>query len=444
MMNKEKQLVLVLSRNYSTGLSVIRSLGAAGYTVDLIAGSYKKGALDIAACSKYVNKTVEVVSKKGSSSGESELLEVLYRYAGQHDKKPVIFPTDDYTASVIDQNRTALEKYFIMPYITDGGEGSLTACMDKTFQVDLAKQAGILTPLQWIISLNTSINIPEDMVYPCFCKPLESISGYKKEMRTCYNEAELQEHLSNLRKKNKNRSVLVQEFLNIDTEIDLSGVCFDQEVIIPGIIKKTHVAQYEKGVTLAGTIVPFEKLGDLQHKIICMLKEFHYVGMFDMELNIVGDKAYFNEVNLRSGGPNFSYYMSGVNLPALFVNGVTTNTRTIDDEKISEYYKTFVYGKVAWEDFIHGFLTRKEVKDIIASADITLLCNEDDPAPGQLFVNTIRLSILKSRIKKIRQFYKHGIKKVARLYKRIKHGIKWRIRKVNNIILRYPQTKKAN
>ena len=43
MKEKNAPLVLVLARNYSTGLSVIRSLGAAGYTVDLIASAYKKG-----------------------------------------------------------------------------------------------------------------------------------------------------------------------------------------------------------------------------------------------------------------------------------------------------------------------------------------------------------------------------------------------------------------
>ena len=37
------KLVVVLSRNYSTGLSVIRSLGEAGYTVDLIASALKEG-----------------------------------------------------------------------------------------------------------------------------------------------------------------------------------------------------------------------------------------------------------------------------------------------------------------------------------------------------------------------------------------------------------------
>ena len=60
-MKNNKPLVIVLSRNYSTGLGVIRSLGKAGYTVDLIASTKKKGSSRIASCSKYVRQSVEVI-----------------------------------------------------------------------------------------------------------------------------------------------------------------------------------------------------------------------------------------------------------------------------------------------------------------------------------------------------------------------------------------------
>ena len=163
----------------------------------------------------------------------------------------------------------------------------------------------VLLSLIHILSLRGDrVVIPEDMVYPCFCKPMESITGYKHEMAKCEDEAELRSHLNRLRRIFADRSVLVQEFLEIDNEIDIGGVCLDQEIIIPAIIKKTNVAQYEKGVTLAGKVYPVEELGQLQETIVAMLREFHYFGMFDMELNIVGDKIYFNEVNLRSGGPD--------------------------------------------------------------------------------------------------------------------------------------------
>lgn len=427
METNNKPLVVVLSRNYSTGISVIRSLGAAGYTVDLVASAFREGRSQVAACSRYVRKSVEVVSKKVKDGDDAELLDELLKYKGMCDEKPVLFPTDDYTASIMDQNREKLKSIFIMPEIVGGGEGTMTEHMGKIKQSELARKVGLPVPKEWSISLRGDrVVIPEDMVYPCFCKPMESITGYKREMAKCEDETELLSHLNRLRRIYADRSVLVQEFLEIDNEIDIGGVCLDQEVIIPAIIKKTNVAQYEKGVTLAGKVYPLEELGQLQETVTAMLREFHYFGMFDMELNIVGDKIYFNEVNLRSGGPNFSYFMSGVNLPALFVREALGEGHTPEDEKVEAYGKSFIYEKVAWDDYINGFMTKKELDECIAAADIKLLCNDDDPAPGEFFI--------KDMIKRARR---RKIKEKLRVFKPYLRALKaW--------LLGYPQTKRRN
>ena len=437
MEHNKKPLVVVVSRVYSTGLGVIRSLGAAGYTVDLVASAYKEGMSKIAASSKYVRNYVEVVSRKVKNGNDMDLLEELYKYADEKEK-PVLFPTDDYTTAIVDMNSESLSKYFIMPHIVEGKEGSLTNCMDKTVQGELARKAGLLTPLEWVFNLEEEITIPTEMIYPCFCKPIESVTGYKREMAVCSSEEELLVHLNKLKKKFAHRSVLVQEFLEIDNEIDLSGVCFDQEIIIPAIIKKTNVAQYEKGVTLAGKVVPFEELGDIQEKIVRMMKDFHYVGMFDMELNLVGDKIYFNEVNFRSGGPNYSYLKSGVNLPALFVKGVSGEKYLEDEKSVDSYGKSFIYEKVAWEDYIQGFMTKTELKKCISDADIMLLCDDDDPMPGNLFMNDIKKNAEKRRLKIRAKSVKRSMTRWIRI------NLFPTLRKIKPYVLRFPQTKKEN
>lgn len=450
MKEKSENLVVVLSRNYSTGLSVIRSLGAAGYTVDLVASAYKEGVSKIAAKSKYVRRSVEVVSEKVKDAKDTKLLDELLKYAGKYEEKPVLFPTDDYTTSVMDQNREILKEYFIMPTIVGEGDGCLTRCMNKTFQSQLAREVGLLTPQEWIFFLEEKIDIPEDMVYPCFCKPIESVTGYKKEMAVCQNRRELKNHLRKLRKKFSNRHILVQEFLEIDNEIDLSGVCIDQEIVIPAIIKKTRVAQYEKGVTLAGKVVPFEEIGEIQEKIISMLKKFHYVGMFDMEFNIVGDKIYFNEVNLRSGGPNYSYFASGVNLPGLFVKAAKGEAYTEEDKVVSEFGKSFVYEKVAWDDYLHGFMTKKELEACIKEADITLLCNEDDTEPGKIFEHNMKKTYVRRKLRKIRRIFrlrtiKRTLRRIKRRLRRIfRRKLRQPLRRVKYRLLGYPQAKEEN
>ncbi len=449
MENKNGQTVVVLSRNYSTGLSVIRSLGSAGYTVDLVASAHKVGTSEIAAASKYVRNSVEVVSKKVKDGGDTALVEELLKYVIKCDEKMVLFPTDDYTASIMDQNRSVLSERFIMPSIVGGGDGSITRLMDKTVQGEMARKAGLLTPQEWIIDLTDGVEIPEEMVYPCFAKPIESITGYKREMAKCESEEELRKHLTKLRDKFANRCILVQEFLEIDNEIDLGGVCLDQEIIIPAIIKKTNVAQYEKGVTLAGKIVPFEELGDVQQGVIDMLKQFHYVGMFDMELNIVGDKIYFNEVNLRSGGPNYSYFKSGVNLPALFVKEAFGERHTPEEERVEAYGKHFIYEKIAWEDHLHGFMTKKELEECIAAADITLLCSDDDPRPGEIFTANIQEEAKHRKRKAVKRAIKRTIKRCKKAVKRVARRIMRKfiyppLRSIKHHLLGYPQLKKEN
>lgn len=439
--DNEKPIVVVLSRNYPTGLSVIRSLGAAGYTVDLVASAHKKGVSYIASSSKYVRNSVESVSKKVGTYEDVDLVNKLLEYSGKYDEKIVLFPTDDYTASVMDRNRSALEDCFIMPSIVGGGEDALIRSMDKTFQSQLAQNSGILTPKEWIISLGRKFRVPEDMVYPCYCKPIESISGYKREMAVCNNKKELIAHLKKLRKNFSKRSILIQEFLEIDYEIDLSGVCLDQEIIIPAIIKKTNVAQYEKGVTLAGNVVPFEELGSLQQNVIDMMKAYHYFGMFDLELNVVGDKVYFNEVNLRSGGPNYAYFLNGVNLPALFVKEALGERHTPEEEKVAQYGKSFVYDKVAWEDYLKGFFTKKEFKQCIAAADFKLLCNDDDPVPGELFTKQMKEAERAIKRKKFKSAFIKAVKSPFKLALKVfKKPLKW----LKNLIKNFPQRKKKN
>ena len=390
-----RPLVIVLSRNYSTGLGVIRSLGAAGYTVDLVASTKKKGSSVIASCSKYVHAAVEVLSPKIQGDSGEGLLRVLDGYAKDRQEKMVLFPADDFTAAVVAANQEKLRAHFYMPEVRSM---SFSEAMDKTVQGQLAREAGLRTPDEWVIDLRGDIVIPDGVSYPCFVKPLQSVSGQKTEMKKCYDEKALKDHLTTMQAFFRDRAVLVQEFLHIDKEYDLSGVCLDQEIIIPAVIEKTHIARHERGVTMAGKMQPVDVLGDAREKVFAMLRKLRYVGMFDMEFNLCGDKIYFNEINLRSGGPNFSYYLNGVNLPAVFVKALTGERHTADEVEMSVFGKQFVYEKVAWEDYIHGYMTRNELRQCIAAADHTLLANGDDPEPGRYFFRRIRLSAMKHRV----------------------------------------------
>ena len=379
------KLVVVLSRNYSTGLSVIRSLGEAGYTVDLIASALKEGRSLAISKSKYIRNAVEVVSQKVDNSEDTELLNELLAYKDQFTEKPVLIPTDDYTASVMDTNRKALEDIFFMPGITVEGE-KLTTYMDKSIQCRIAEEAGVPAPKCWVVSLRERpVQIPDDMVYPCFCKPLESFTGYKQEMARCNDREELSAHLDSLSEKFSERSFLIQEFIDIDNEIDIEGVSLDQEAILTGVVWKSIVAVYDRGVPVAGEFMPFERFPGLEEKVRELLKRYHYRGMFALEINIVGDEYYFNEINLRSGGINFLYFSSGVNLPDLFVKE-TLGLTYGPEEETPVFDKKYFYEKEGYEELLHDFLSEEEFKEWNEKADVKFFVNDKDPEPGEMFI----------------------------------------------------------
>ena len=381
--------VVVLTRNYSTGLSVIRSLGVAGFPVVLIASVPKEGACEIAAASKYVTGFAEVVSKKVKDDADDpELIAEIMQYAGRYDKMPILFPTDDYTTAVMDLHRTELTPYFLMPTVRGGTDGTLAGLMDKTVQAEMAKEVGLLVPEAWKVDLrNEDISIPADMVYPCYCKPIRSIEGYKTEMAVCETEEELRSHLQLMREHFANRDVLVQEYLRIDQEIAIAGACLYDHVIIPAVIRKTRIGKHGRGVTLTGQMAPFAEIGaDIPEKAFALLRSFGYHGTFGMEFNIVGDKVYFNEVNLRSAGENFAYYHCGVNLPLIYVKSLLGETIDPAEEQMTQFGQTLIYDKIAWEDCIYGYMSKEELDECLAAADIRILCNDDDPRPGELFV----------------------------------------------------------
>ena len=160
----QKPEIVVLGKNYSTALGVIRALGREGYPITLVYVTGKKGGSHIASASRYVRRTVEQIGRK-----DSELVERLVELAGENDGQKVLFPTDDYTASLIDQHRDALAAHYVMPYLEDGGQGSVTRQMDKMVQIARAKEYGLRAAATWEIDLRPDeIVIPDEVVFPCF------------------------------------------------------------------------------------------------------------------------------------------------------------------------------------------------------------------------------------------------------------------------------------
>ena len=398
-MEEKKNTVIVISRVYSNGLAVARSLGAAGYDVKYIASSNREGTNGIIRRSKYISEFREVVSAKDIEGRDIQaLIDAIMEFAADADDKPLLFTADDFTTSIIDNNRDLLSAHFLMPFIADGRQRELTALMDKTVQCSMAAKLGLLVADTRKISLREEeLIIPDDIPYPCYVKPVRSIEGYKTEMKICCDEADLRDHLAVMRMRNSDRDVIVQEYLQIEQEYASAGVCLDQKVILPALIRKNSIGKHGRGVTLTGELVPVDVIGeDTCKKAIELLRSFRYTGNFGMEFAVAGGKVYFNEVNLRSAGESYAYYRSGCNLPAIFADHMF-GQESFGDYEFEGIGKTLLYEKIAWDDYLYGHISREELDRYVEETDLKILLDDDDPAPGEYFIKKGERALKRSR-----------------------------------------------
>ena len=383
--------VIVLGKNYSTPIGVIRSLANAGYPVDLLYVATSKGDSEIVAASKYLDRTIEVIGRH-----DQEIVDALLSNYADSDSRCVLFPTDDYTTLLIDRFHDRLSKRFLFPYVIDG---SVAQKMDKSFQSKLAATCGLKTAREWVISLDTDdISLPKDIPFPCFVKPMISAAGGKSELGRCDDLRQLDAKLHKMQNRLRERCVLVQEFLSIRQEYTFGGICNDQTVILPGIIKKTRVAQHFRGITMSGIMVENDELGDEMAKILRFLKSIRLVGMFDMEVMLTDRGLYFGELNLRCGGPSYAYFMSGINLPALAVKAVCGESLDGSGSAMT-FNKRFVNNKVAYEDYAYLFIGASELKQMFRESDFTLMTDKNDPVPEERFFKQLKPEYQKLRIK---------------------------------------------
>ena len=117
------------------------------------------------------------------------------KYTVDFKGKMVLFPVDDFTASVVATNKDLLKEFFFIPYISGECKDNVLQMMNKKNQEELARKAGLLTAGGWTVSLKEEVVIPKEVCYPCFVKPIQSIAGHKTEMKVCEDVTELGTHL---------------------------------------------------------------------------------------------------------------------------------------------------------------------------------------------------------------------------------------------------------
>lgn len=392
--------VVVIGRNYTSRLGMIRAVGMIGYDVYVI---NTRGALkgkEVDAYSKYVKEYLFA-----KEPDRKELLSVIMSLKSENVKS-IIIPVDDFAASTIDKHLDLLKNYFLFPNV-NMEQGAINRLMDKHLQKFLARKSGLNVVDGWTVEIKNHVyNLPKDIIYPVFPKPQISFKGNKGCMVKCNNETELRRVLNEIASK-RDCPMLLEKYAIIEKEYALLGFSDGRNVEIPGVIQMLESGKGGHcGVTLFGTVFPIEDRFPL-NQLKQFIRSLHFVGLFDIDAFESNGVFYFNELNLRFGASGYALTKLDINLPQCLINNLLGQETCMCGKVQGNVF--FANEKVAYDDWFNLFISRKDYDGFINKADFSFIKSDLDCMPYKEFV--ARRFSCKNRLRRFAKFvlYKSGL-----------------------------------
>ena len=400
-----KNKVVIIGQGFTGRLSIVRSVAEMGCDITLIVLTNRnktngdlKQVKPIDAYSKYVNRTLYC-----EAYNKEMLIDLLLTKCVDPDQKVFIFPDNDFSAAAIDLSLNVLKDHFYCPNI-NWEQGAVLDWMDKVRQKQLAQDIGLNVAKSSIIEMNDGkYVIPENIEYPCFVKPLMSLIGAKLGLKKCNNRNELENHLTQLptlNKRYRNIKLLVEDFKKIDKEFAVLGFSDGHEVVIPGIIEIIHLAHgTHLGVAVQGKVYPVED-DDLIEKFRKIINKIGFAGIFDIDYYESAGRIYFGEINLRFGGSGYAYTKTGVNLPVMMMKsflGESIEGMNMSVTRSSVFFNE----RMAMDDWLHGYISKKDFNIIRKESDIHFVNDNNDTAPQRAFEKEIKKQKLRMVFKRL-------------------------------------------
>ena len=388
-----KQKVIVIGHGYTSRLAIIRSVGMAGYDVDVVViyGTKRPTKRPIDCYSKYVNDVLY------SPSGDEEaLVQLLLDTYKDSFPKPILVPESDFAVKVTDNHLNRLKKHFWVPNI-DNKEGAVVAWMDKQKQKEQARAVGLtVAECTRITIADGKYTIPAEVKYPCFPKPVD---GGKKGLGRCDNKEELDKALCRMAAI-RDMDVMIEDFLDIDKEYALVGFSNGKDVIIPAILHNEQMAHGSHfGVAKAGKVLPVTGYEPLIEQFKQLILSIGFVGLFDIDFLECQGKFYFDEINLRFGGSGYAVTKAGCNLPAMMADYFIGKNR--NNSYCLTVPMSFTNERTCLDDWYYGFTSFRDYQNVVEHADICFVKDKDDTAPYKAYTIHLRKMQLKHYFKLI-------------------------------------------
>jgi biotin carboxylase len=295
---------ILLLGNYRHTITVVRSLGRAGFDVIL-------GHDDQTAFARHSRFCAETWEHPSLEKNEDEFGAALHEFAESRPDVSLVFPIGE--APLIFMCRNA--RRFPTLTCVSPAPATVFTCLDKKGSYDSARLAGIPVP-DWMVASNTAeLTSAAGVVgYPCIVKPNSSDHFFfGKKAIVCRTSEEMMENFETWPEGNE--SLIVQRYIDSDRPnchfhaIDGELVeYFEHMVVRTDRIDETG---YEiDGVSVRPTPI-------LRDYCAALLRQLNYTGVGCVQFltdRTTGD-AYFLEINPRLDATCALPYAIGIDFP---------------------------------------------------------------------------------------------------------------------------------
>lgn len=307
-MSAFRNTVLVIG-NYRQSLTIIRSLGRAGYQIVVS----KSGTGSGAEYSRYTN---DVWQHPGVKSDESVFVTALVEYLNEQEVCPIIFPVGDIEISCIARNaeRLPVGTTLIMP-----DPDTALLCQDKYHMYNVVRDLGLpQVGYQKAVNHSELESVVSDVGLPCVIKPNDSLVPFFGKKALIINSSDqLRAAIPSWPAGHDH--LLVQKFFKGDRHT-CHFVAVDGEILAYFEYKILRTDRLDgTGYLVEGVSVePTAKLREYTQALASCL-EYRGVGSAQFLVDEANESVAFLEINPRLGASCALPYHCRCDLPRLAV-----------------------------------------------------------------------------------------------------------------------------
>ena len=150
-------------------------------------------------------------------------------------------------------------------------------------------------------SFSEAKKIAANIGYPVVVRPSYVLGG--RAMEIVYNQDRLEHYMQHAVKASPEHPILIDEFLDDATEIDVDALSDGVEVVIGGVMEHIEEAGIHSGdsaCSLPAFSLPPNTINEIKNQTIALAKELNVIGLINIQFAVQDGEIYIIEVNPRA------------------------------------------------------------------------------------------------------------------------------------------------